>query len=58
MMSASDDTISKVARVILRHVDREVAVKIATELLEVPGNKSFRETVERLAKLLSREPRR
>lgn len=56
-MSASHETVEQVYRVVrkvlLRHTTEEqtniVMEKIVDELLEVPGNKSFRETVRRLA---------
>ena len=47
-MSASHDTVEKVLDVVLKHVDRRTAGKIIDELLDIPGNQSFRDTVVRL----------
>jgi hypothetical protein len=33
----------------VRHVDRQTIEKIVDELLDIPGNASFRETIRRLA---------
>jgi hypothetical protein len=33
----------------VRHVDRQTIEKIVDELLDIPGNSSFRETIRRLA---------
>lgn len=47
-MVASNDTVDRVFAVVERHVDRATLSKILTDLTEVPGNKSFRDTIERL----------
>lgn len=56
-MSASDATVRLVANVIRRHVSDETISKIIADLLEVPGNKSFRDTVELLAIQLRQDTR-
>ena len=44
-MAASDQTVREVLRVIQNHVDQATLEKIMDELLDVPGNESFRETI-------------
>ena len=51
-MAASLDTVEKVIQVVLRHVDKETALKIVRDLERVPGNKSFRDTIERMNRTL------
>ena len=48
-MAASDQTVREVLRVIQNHVDQATLEKIMDELLDVPGNESFRETIQKLA---------
>ena len=48
-MAASDQTVLEVLRVIRNHVDQATLEKIMDELLDVPGNDSFRETIQKLA---------
>jgi hypothetical protein len=50
-MPASKDTLKAVHDVLMRHITWEQAVAIATDLLEVPGNSSFRKTVVDLSEL-------
>jgi hypothetical protein len=38
-----------------RHVDQATLEKMINELLDVPGNKSFRDTIEMLARELLRK---
>ena len=47
-MVASYDTISQIMEVVKRHVTEAQLRRILQELLEVPGSKSFRDTVQRL----------
>ena len=49
-MAASYETIDKVFEIIKKHVDDDVFKAIITDLMEVKGNSSFRETINRLAK--------
>jgi hypothetical protein len=53
-MAASDKTVEAIAKVILRHVTPEIARRIIDDLLEVPGNKSFRDTIAKLVAELQR----
>lgn len=48
-MAASDHTVSRILRVIKRHIDGETARRIVRDLMEIPGNRSFRDTVEKMA---------
>ena len=47
-MAASKSTVERVLEVILKHVPKETALKILEELMTVPGNKSFCDTIERM----------
>jgi hypothetical protein len=47
-MVASFDTVAEIAKVIRRHVSDEAYRKILDDLMAVPGNKSFRDTIMRL----------
>jgi hypothetical protein len=47
-MVASTTTILKVAEILRRHVDEETFKAIVHDLMEVEGNRSFLETLERL----------
>ena len=54
-MVASFDTIERIFEVMVRHCTPEQIAAIVQDLQSVPGNKSFRDTIERLA-LLQRTP--
>jgi hypothetical protein len=54
-MAASDDTVRDIVNVLRRHVDEATLEKIINEFLDVPGNKSFRDTIEILARELLRK---
>jgi hypothetical protein len=56
-MVVSHETIDQIIRVIAKHVDRATLKKIVDELKEVPGNRSFRDTVERLAEKVKERPK-
>ena len=47
-MVASNDTVQQILNVILRHVDRPTVKRIVEDLMSVSGNKSFRDTIERM----------
>ena len=47
-MAASKSTVERVLEVILKYVPKETALKILEELMTVPGNKSFRDTIKRM----------
>ena len=53
-MPASNDTIREIAKALRRHIDAAALEKIVNELLDVPGNRSFREAIEALARELMR----
>jgi hypothetical protein len=53
-MPASNDTIREIAKALRRHVDAATLEKVINELLDVPGNRSFREAIEALARELMR----
>jgi len=53
-MPASNDTIREMAKALRRHVDAATLEKVVNELLDVPGNRSFREAIEALARELMR----
>jgi hypothetical protein len=53
-MVASATTVEQVAEVLREHVPRDLIEKICDELEKVPGNKSFRQTMELLVAELRR----
>jgi uncharacterized protein (DUF2267 family) len=54
-MAASEHSVRDVLRVIKKHVDQATLEKIMDELLDVPGNESFRETIQKLAEAVQYE---
>jgi hypothetical protein len=48
-MVASQNTIEEIIRVILKHVDRDTAHAIIHDLQKIDGNKSFRDTIKKIA---------
>ena len=52
MPPPSNDTIREIAKALRLHVDAATLEKIVNELLDVPGNKSFRDAIEALAREL------
>jgi len=46
--------IHEIAKALRHHVDAATLEKIVNELLDVPGNRSFREAIEALARELMR----
>ena len=55
-MDTSNDPLIEIGRVLRKHVDRATLGQIIDDLQEVPGNKAFREAVERLSRELTKEP--
>jgi hypothetical protein len=58
-MVASVNTVEKVMSVILKYVDKDNINNMILELEEIPGNKSFLDTIQRLRQQLktdSKEP--
>ena len=53
-MPPSDETIREIAKALRHHVEPATLEKIVNELLDVPGNRSFREAIEALARELMR----
>lgn len=53
-MAASHETVDKIYEAVRKHVSDDQMRRIVDELLDVPGNKSFRDTIERLAALDAR----
>jgi len=53
-MAASDHTVREILRVIRKHLDQATLEKIMDELLDVPGNESFRETIQKLAEAVQK----
>ena len=51
-MPASNDTIREIAKALRRHGAVATLEKLVNELLDVPGNKSFRDAIEALAREL------
>jgi hypothetical protein len=49
----ANDPIREIANALRRHVDAATLEKIVNELLDVPGNRSFREAIEELARELT-----
>ena len=49
MAATDDDTMREIAKALRRHLDRKKLQQIVDELLDVPGNKSFRDRIETLA---------
>ncbi len=54
-MEVSDSMLRDIMRVVRKHVDQATLDRIVEELLDVPGNKSFRDTVEIIARELRRD---
>jgi hypothetical protein len=49
MAASDDDTVRDIAKALRRHVDRAALERVINDLLDLPGNKTFRDTVEKLA---------
>jgi len=57
-MSASMDTAQRVIEVVGHYVSDRTLRKIVEELKSVPGNQSFRATIERLSSELEKRERK
>ena len=53
-MPPSDDSIREIAKALGHHVDAATLEKIVDDLLDVPGNRDFRNAIEELARELMR----
>jgi len=51
-MAARRDAVEAVLEVVRRHVSEQQLRRIVRDLLDVPGNASFRETIRRMASAL------
>jgi hypothetical protein len=49
VMAASDVAVREIAKVLLKHVDQRTLRKVLEDLLDIRGNRSFRDTIETLA---------
>ena len=54
IMTTPSDPIREIANALRRHVDAATLEKVVNELLDVPGNRSFRDEIEILARELMR----
>lgn len=54
-MEVSDTTLRDLMKIFRKHVDQPTLDRIVEELLDVPGNKSFRDIVEMIARELRRD---
>jgi hypothetical protein len=53
-VTASNDTMREIAKALRHHVDTATLEKVVNELLDVPGNRDFRNAIEELARELMR----
>ena len=51
-MPLSDATLREIAKVLRKHVATRTLEQIAAELVEIRGDKDFRDTIERLVNAL------
>jgi hypothetical protein len=51
-MTASNGAIREIAKALRRHIDAATLENIVNDLLDVPGNRSFRDAIEELAREL------
>ena len=47
-MSASDKTIAETLKVILKHLDSDIALELLSDLKQIKGNSSFMKTIDLL----------
>ena len=55
-MPLSDAALREVAKVLRKHVEPEALKQIAAQLVEIRGDKDFRDTIERLVQALRMIP--
>jgi hypothetical protein len=53
MAAVSNDAIREIAKALRRNVNAKTLEKVVNELLDVPGNRDFRATIEMLARGLN-----
>ena len=51
-MALSDAAAREIAKALRNHVDMKVLEQVVTELVEIPGDKDFRQSIERLVHAL------
>jgi L-rhamnose isomerase len=51
-MALSDATAREIAKVLRKHVGMKELEQVVTELVEIPGDKDFRDSIERLVHAL------
>jgi len=51
-MTLSDAALREIAKVFRKHVDQETLEKVVDDLLDIRGDKSFRDTIATLAREL------
>ena len=49
VMAVSDAAVREIAKVLLKHVDQRTLRKVLDDLLDIRGDRSFRDTIETLA---------
>jgi hypothetical protein len=48
-MAASNDAVREIVKVLRQYVDHATLERVVNDLLDMPGNKGFRDTIEVLA---------
>ena len=51
-MALSDAAAREIAKVLRKHVGMKALEQVVTELVEIPGDKDFRDSIERLVHAL------
>ena len=51
-MPLSDAAAREIAKVLRKHVDMQALEQVVTELVDIPGDKDFRDSIERLVHAL------
>ena len=52
-MALSDAAVREIAKVLRKHVDQGIIGKVLDELIEIRGDRSFRDTIEMFARELN-----
>ena len=53
VMAVSDAAVREIAKVLLKHVDQRTLRKVLDDLLDIRGDRTFRDTIETLARELN-----
>ena len=51
-MAVSNDAFREIAKALRRHVDAATLERVVNQLLDIPGNRDFRATIEALTREL------